>query len=421
MKKTSLLAFIIVWTCLFPGGLLALDGAELYDHGDPTGGEQWMLEMINRARFDPAAEGQRFLETTDTDVVGAINYFSSPEIGMDIEAVAAEFATYAPRPPMAFNSALMDVANQHSLYMISIDQQTHNRVDSSTNANAFRDSFTNAGYNLQSWIGENVFARSVSEWYGHAALNIDWGAGGNAVNGIQTPPGHRRTIMGLLRYPGDPYTYPDYREVGIAVIPENDNGTSVGPLVISQDFGRVSGETFLTGVVYNDSDADGFYTPGEGIGGVTVMPASGDYYAVTSASGGYAIPFFGHSGTVDLSISGGGVPARDVTIMMEGENVKVDVIDGEVVNDSHWRETVPMADYIKNSNVGLIRDITWPWVFHYGKGSWLHFRYAKRIDTALEGQLIVIEGNPTHWGWARDDMGPWYYDFNDAAWKRLAP
>jgi len=327
---------------------------------------------------------------------------------------------------MAFNSALMDVAYGHALYMCSIDQQTHDRVDSATNSEAFSDSFVNAGYNPSSWKGENVFARSLSEWYGHAALNIDWGGGPYSVNGIQFPPGHRRTIMGLLKYPGDPnnYTYPDYREVGIAIIPYTSGPeveVPLGPLVISQDFGRVSTDTFLLGVVYNDSDGDGFYTPGEGVSGVTVMPASGDYYAVTSASGGYAIPFSGHSGPVLLTISGGGLSSRDVTVMMEGENVKVDVIDGQVVNDSHWRETPVLADYIKNSNVGLIRDITWPWTFHYGKGSWLHFQYAKRIDTALEGQLVYISGDSGHWGWTRDDMGPWYYDYNNGAWKRLAP
>ena len=47
---------------------------------------------------------------------------------------------------------------------------------------------------------------------------------------------------------------------------------------------------FIVGTVWNDIDWDGMYDPNEGIGGVTVTPDSGTYYAITSNSGGYAIP-----------------------------------------------------------------------------------------------------------------------------------
>src|SRR5687768_14910608 len=32
---------------------------QIYSHGDPTADEQMMLEFINRARINPAAEGKR--------------------------------------------------------------------------------------------------------------------------------------------------------------------------------------------------------------------------------------------------------------------------------------------------------------------------------------------------------------------------
>ncbi|OQW88962.1 MAG: hypothetical protein BWK78_08080 [Thiotrichaceae bacterium IS1] len=59
---------------------------------------------------------------------------------------------------------------------------------------------------------------------------------------------------------------------------------------ITQDFGVAASRIFLVGVVYQDQNGNSFYDPGEGLGGVTVMPSEGEYYAVTSSSGGYAIP-----------------------------------------------------------------------------------------------------------------------------------
>jgi hypothetical protein len=47
---------------------------------------------------------------------------------------------------------------------------------------------------------------------------------------------------------------------------------------------------FLVGTVWIDSNGNGQYDPGEGIGGVRVEPDQGDFFAVTANSGGYAIP-----------------------------------------------------------------------------------------------------------------------------------
>jgi hypothetical protein len=47
---------------------------------------------------------------------------------------------------------------------------------------------------------------------------------------------------------------------------------------------------FVVGVAYRDLNVNGAYDPGEGSAGVEVRPDAGSYYAVTSASGGYAIP-----------------------------------------------------------------------------------------------------------------------------------
>jgi hypothetical protein len=64
---------------------------------------------------------------------------------------------------------------------------------------------------------------------------------------------------------------------------------------------------------------------GEGLAGVTVQPATGTYYAVTSTSGGFAFPAPATGGTLDVTISGPGVPAPwTKTITLAPTNVKLD-------------------------------------------------------------------------------------------------
>ncbi|MEO1185575.1 MAG: hypothetical protein AAFX46_13210, partial [Cyanobacteria bacterium J06636_27] len=114
-----------------------------------------------------------------------------------------------------------------------------------------------------SWnaVGENIFAFSESIFHGHAGLAIDWGS---TSTGIQQPPGHRENMMNN-----------NFREVGIAVVPEDDPATSVGPLVITQVFGNRAAlengsESWLLGSVIRDVDDDNFYSIGEGLDDVTV-------------------------------------------------------------------------------------------------------------------------------------------------------
>src|SRR5262245_5705564 len=65
-------------------------------YGDPTAAEQQVLELINRARANPTAEGTR--------------------LGISITEglTAAEAADVGPRPPLAMNSILQSVALAHS-------------------------------------------------------------------------------------------------------------------------------------------------------------------------------------------------------------------------------------------------------------------------------------------------------------------
>jgi hypothetical protein len=83
---------------------------------------------------------------------------------------------------------------------------------------------------------------------------------------------------------------------------------------------------FLVGTVWEDEDEDGFYDPGEGRSGVTVMPDEGTFYAVTAAGGGYALPIEA-PGSYEVAFSGGGIGShqRSATLGAESELLDLEV------------------------------------------------------------------------------------------------
>lgn len=277
---------------------------QIFSHGDPSPDEQLMLEMINRARANPTEEGIRLMDTDDQRVQSTYSYFA-----INKAATKLAFSTYAQRPPLAFHSSLMQVARGHSVDMDANNFQSH----TSSNGNTLSTRYSNVGYASQGTYGENIAAYSESVWHGHCGLNVDWGT----ENQIQL--GHRTNIMNISSYM--------FTEIGIGIV-RNDKGLQtghVGPYVITQDFGLRS-VRYITGVVYNDKNSNGFYDVGEGLVGVTVRPSKGTYYAVTSASGGYAIPFTG-AGSATVTASEGGLASSIIqTVDFANENLKVDFI-----------------------------------------------------------------------------------------------
>ena len=280
---------------------------QLYSVGDPTNDEQYYLELINRARANPTAEGIRLALTTDPNVLNAYAAF-----GVNLILMQAQFVLIAPAPPLSMNATLMNAARAHSQNMLQNNYQGHSGPDGSITT---RLAAYTSGANGWS-IGENVYAYSKSVWYGHAGFEVDWG-GSALTGGMQSPPGHRQNIHN-----------PAFREVGIGVVLGSNGGsTGVGPQLVTQDFGTLGGlSPFVTGVVYRDLNSNGFYDPGEGVGGVTVTIANVSSYAVTASSGGYSIPVPG-SGDYTVTFSGGSVPATQKAVsVINGQNVKADYI-----------------------------------------------------------------------------------------------
>lgn len=277
---------------------------QLYSHGDPTPEEQLMLEMVNRARANPTDEGIRLMDTDDATVQSAYAYFK-----INKTATKAAFTAYPQRPPLAFHPDLITAARNHSKDMDANNFQGH----TSSNGDDLSRRYAKVGYASQGMYGENVAAYSESVWHGHCGLNVDWGE----QNQIEL--GHRENIMN--------FKSAVYTEIGVGIL-FNGKGLMqgyVGPYVVTQTFGTRS-QRYITGVVYADKNNNGFYDLGEGLEGVTIKPSRGTYYAVSSTSGGYAIPYTG-SGSVTITASGGNLSAPVTkTVDFTGDNTKVDFI-----------------------------------------------------------------------------------------------
>jgi uncharacterized protein YkwD len=302
---------------------------------DPSANEQYLLELLNRMRINPAGELHKLVNisgnpasfgnpiSNDPDVANALLFF-----GVDANTLATQWSTLTPAAPLAWNRNLGDAATGHNNLMIANDAQSHQFPGEPDIVGRA----TNAGYVNWSNLGENVYAYSKSMFYGHAGFAIDWGPG---PGGIQSPPGHRQNIMST-----------NFAEVGIAVGtgPGNGDGMHVGPYVITQDFGRrFFIGPFLTGVAYSDTTTvDDFYTPGEGLSGVLVQAFTAGTASVigstnTTSSGGYAMGLA--AGTYDIKLSGGTLanPITYRNVVVGTNNVKIDTLSSWITDaDAAW-------------------------------------------------------------------------------------
>src|SRR5438552_2797098 len=86
-----------------------LESRVLLSANEPSGREQLALELINRARMNPAAELPLLLNSTDPNVQNALSAF-----GVDRTALANTWASLVAAPPLAWNDALAAGALAHT-------------------------------------------------------------------------------------------------------------------------------------------------------------------------------------------------------------------------------------------------------------------------------------------------------------------
>lgn len=265
----------------------------------PTAQEVLVLELINRARFDPDAEASRY------------------GIGLN-DGISGTSISSAQKPPLAHNLLLIDAARGHSQWMLEQDEFSHTGVGGSS----VTDRIKNADYLLSgSWtVGENI------AWSGSSGSSVDLTqAAFGHHEGLFKSPGHRLNIL-----------KPEYREIGIGQ-KEGDfyyEGTNWRASMLTENFARSGSSYFLTGVVYEDANDDKFYNPGEGLDGVTIT-VDGKSHPVFS-TGAYAIPLNDASYTVTISGAALGTPVN-YSILVNGANVKLDVVkSGDKIAVTSW-------------------------------------------------------------------------------------
>ncbi len=263
-----------------------------------TAREQLMLELINRARMDPAAEAARY--------------------GIDLSEGASPAISSAPKQVLAGSDDLGKAADKHSKWM-SFNGMSHNE---GTNTAYFYGvdpgaRIARAGYTNPQTLGENVAYRAGTALDATQAIydmHRDL-----FVDASQFGRGHRVNLMNGA-----------YSEIGIG----NQTGTGsfgMKTSYITQDFADAKGAArFITGVVYNDTlTKDDFFTVGEETGGRAVSTANGTKSDVTGAGGGYELAFKGGgSKTVTFDLVG-----DDLTVKVDlaGANVKVDAVNGREI------------------------------------------------------------------------------------------
>ena len=253
----------------------------------PTVNEQYLLELINRARTNPGAEAARY--------------------GIDLnEGLAAGTISPTPKQPVAMNLLLVTSARGHAQWMIDNDVFSHTGVNGTDPAQRM----ATAGYVFNppfSW-GENL------AWVGTRPATPDQTASTSDlerdlfVDQSVGDRGHRLNLMN-----------DDFREAGTGIVSGDFQGFNA--VMLAQDFANSAGPmadggAFLTGVVYTDAvTPDSFYTPGEGIGNATITAvrvSDGLSFTTTTwGAGGYSLalspgtyrvsatsPSLGGSGTI---------------------------------------------------------------------------------------------------------------------------
>lgn len=302
-------------------GIAHVHAQAVYSIGNPTNYQQYMLELINRARANGGAEAAR---------LGLSGLQEGPPT-VNGEAWTIENSVQ----PLSWNPLLTNAAQGQANRLNNADQfflggSPHTFGGMTPSQRIAATGYSSAPYNGPTtpsgfFPGNENVAEEVSQGSGPYIGARLTAAVLRAHNGLftdQSVPGrgHRNTMM--LGF---------FREVGIGISTGTDNGPNGqnDSLYIVQDYGTQSNQKpFITGVVYHDANNNNFYDPGEGIGGVRVDVQGATFYAVTSSSGGYSVPVAG-SGTYNVTFSGGGVATLHRTVMVTAnKNVKVDYLAG---------------------------------------------------------------------------------------------
>lgn len=256
-----------------------------------TASEQYLVELINRARLDPQQEAERQGIALNKGLPQATNGTVWPRI------------TTEAKDPLAVVDVLNRSARIQSEHLGKTDYFSHIWKDGTD----LDDRLAMAKFNFSGSIqGENLagYWRGLK---GEALMD-------KLHDSLFASATHRSNMIGM-----------DFREIGISQL-----GNSKWDY-LTENFARHASTAYVTGVAYADKNKDGFYSIGEGQDGL-LMRIVGGAADRTEAAGGYALAHaVGRAVTVDIGPSGN--MARVQTSLADG-NVKLDVINGSLLRVS---------------------------------------------------------------------------------------
>lgn len=282
--------------------------------------EQYMLELVNRARLDPDGEAARF--------------------GISLnQNLAQGTISSAAKQVLAPNSRLQDAASDHSDWMLTQNTFSHTGVGGSDPG----DRMSNAGY---AFSGSSAWGENIS-WRGSTgSINV---ASAIALQhqGLFLSAGHRENIMGTA-----------FREVGIAqeLGTFTSGGTTYNASMVTQNFAKSGSNVFVTGVAYSDKDGDDFYSIGEGVSNVKFT--IGGNSATTAGAGGYSLSVKAAS-DVDVKVTAASGAVSNVRVDLSAGNAKLDLVGGKLflssvdlklVNGVTAAELLGIADLVLRGN-----------------------------------------------------------------------
>ena len=333
----------------------------------PTNLEQYMLELINRTRENPTAEGQRLLSLAETDPL-----IRQATANWNLSAFYQLISSYAPEPPLAFNPRLIDAARVETSAMLAANAQRHAPAGYLTNPSVAvaSDGQAYLPVGTGAWAsGENIFAYSQGvdtasstayADYFEAGFLLDWGNPdfGHLKNILAPGPSAANLAVGV---------YP-FSEVGIGLVtnvtPTTPAAYNVGPAIVTQEFGWRQGVSFLTGTFSLDTNGDGFYTPGEGYGGVTIRAqgtgGQGTFQTQAWPTGGYSLRL--PAGNYNVTASGPLPGVQTTTITIGADNVGWSV----AFNPDQAADIPVPADYdgVGRAEVTTYRSTTGVWTIN---------------------------------------------------------
>lgn len=260
-----------------------------------TSEEVYMLELVNRARANPVAEGQR--------------------LGLDLAAALTpgELARLVPQEPLALNRELTLAARRHAEDMAARGYFAHENPDGQDPTDRARA----AGYSFSA--GENIAAGFETIDDIHRA----W------LDSL----GHRKNVLSLHETFDETFHYDEF---GFGMYIPFDDAPYRSYFAQSYGYQGADPDVYLLGVVYTDGNSDGFYTMGEGMDQVRVeardATAGGLVFGAytTDTKGNYQIALPAGRFVVTFTQELTGL-VRQVSVEIGDENVKVDAEAGQFV------------------------------------------------------------------------------------------